>query len=398
MKKLFNACALSALATGSLAAQGIYNVSPNDGVTESIPLEITTTLNFGYDDNITPTVKVNRGDDSSYTSFNVAANYLDIGPQTHIDFNLKLGVLHYLDNIENSNVKDTYSDSRGQLNISHNISERLRVSTRNYLFYGLEPDYNYGVVNDRSNDEYLYFSTDNAVGYKWTERLGTYTGFKFDTLNYDSADSRNDRQNVTLYNQFRYVLNQTAVGTLDYRYNQTDVKGGLDSNSHKLLAGVEYRLNRTAVLIAKAGIQHRSVDTRDSQNDPTFELSYLQRVNEAFRVRSSLAYDVNDYGTSFFGSNFENNQTLRFSVAGDYHFSSRFFMTSGINYVANEYYGGRPTDEVDVLNFSIGGTFELMHNLAANLNYNYTNSNDDGDTLSRDYSRNRIQAGLTYTF
>ena len=105
--KLIKVCALSALTSGSLAAQGIFNVSPNDGVTEDIPLEFTGTVNFGWDDNVTPTVKANRGDSSSYTSLNVGSTYLKLDSQTRVDFNLKLGVLHYLDNIANSNAKDT---------------------------------------------------------------------------------------------------------------------------------------------------------------------------------------------------------------------------------------------------------------------------------------------------
>ncbi|PQJ29370.1 outer membrane beta-barrel protein [Rubritalea profundi] len=396
--KLIKVCTVSALATGSLAAQGIFNVSPNDGITESIPLEVTGTINFGWDDNLTPTIEANRGDESAYTSLKVGANYLNIDPQTNIDFSLKLGVLYYLDNIENAAASDTYSDSQVLLNVSHNVSERLRFSTRNYVFYGLEPDYNYGAVNDRTNEEYLFMSTDNSMGYKWTERLGTYTGFKYDDLSYSGGDTRNDRKSLTLYNQFRYVLSPQAIATLDYRYRMADVSGGLDSDNHKVLAGVEYRLNSTAVLVAKAGAQYRKVDSLDASSDPTFEIGYMQRVNEMFRVRADLSYEINDYGTSFLGSNFENNQAFRISLAGDYHLSQKLYFTGGINYVANEYYGGRPEDEVDVLNLSIGATYKMMDNLAANLNYNYTNSSDDGDTLNRDYDRNRVQAGLTYTF
>lgn len=397
--KLIKVCAISALATGSLAAQGIYNISPNDGVTESIPLEVTGTINFGWDDNITPTVKANRGDSSSYTSLNVGAKYLNVGPQTNIDFNLKLGVLHYIDDIENTDAKDTYNDSQVLFNISHSVSESLRFTSRNYLFYGLEPDYNYGAVNDRSNDEYLFLSTDNSVGYKWTERLGTYIGFKYDLLNYDNSNSANDRENFSLYNQFRYVLSSQAIGTLDYRYGMSDVSEGLNSDDHKLLAGVEYRVSKTALLIAKAGVQYRTVDTRDSQTDPTFEIGYTQSVNEQFRLRANIAYDTNDYGTSFLGASFENNQTLSISVAGDYQLSQKLYFTGGVNYVVNEYTGDSiASDEVDVLNLSIGATYKMMDNLAANINYNYTTSSDDGDTLNRDYDRNRVQAGLTYTF
>ena len=396
--KLIKVCALSALASGSLAAQGIFNVSPNDGVTEDIPLEFTGTVNFGWDDNVTPTVKVNRGDSSSYTSLNVGSTYLKLDSQTRVDFNLKLGVLHYLDNIANSNVKDTYSDSKLILNVSHNVNERLRFATRNYVFYGLEPDYNYGAVNDRSNDEYLFFSTDNSVGYKWTDRLGTYTGVRYSQLVNDGQSSNSDRKNLSLYNQFRYVLSQQAISTLDYRYETVDVKDGLDSQNHKLLGGIDYRINKTATLVAKVGVQFRKVDTRESQTDPTFEIGYMQRMNEMFRVRANVAYDVNDYGTSFSGSNFENNQALRLSLAGDYTLSQKVYLTGGINYVSNDYYGGRASDEVKVLNLSLGATYKMMDNLAANVNYNYTNSDDDGDTLSRNYDRNRVQAGLTYTF
>ena len=396
--KLIKVCAVSALATGSLAAQGIYNVSPNDGVTDSLPLEFTGTVNLGWDDNVTPTVKSNRDDSSSYTSLNAAANYLNIDSQTKIDFNLKLGALYYIDNVESSSASDTYSDSKLLLNVAHNVSERLSFSTRNYVFYGLEPDYNYGTVNDRSNDEYLMFSTDNSMNFKWTDRLGTNTGIRYSQLDNSGDSSRSDRKNLSLYNQFRYVLSQQAVSTVDYRYRMTDVNKGLDSDNHKVLVGVDYRLNKTATIVAKIGAQYRKVDGRDSETDPTFEIGYMQRVNKMFRVRANLAYDINDYGTSSSGANFENNQAFRLSLAGDYQLSQKLYLTGGVNYVANDYYGGRAEDEVDVFNISIGATYNILDNLAANVNYNYTDSSDDGDTLSRDYDRNRVQAGLTYTF
>ena len=50
-------------------------------------------------------------------------------------------------------------------------------------------------------------------------------------------------------------------------------------------------------------------------------------------------------------------------------------------------------DSVDVTNFHVGVTYLAKSNLTANLTYNYTSSSDSGDTLSRDYDRNRVQAG-----
>lgn len=396
--KLITVCAVGAFTTGSLTAQGIFNVSPNDGVTNDIPLEISGTLNYGWDDNVTPAVKANRGDSSMYTSFNLGANYLNLDAQTRVDFNFKLGVLYYLDDIENSNANSTYSDSRMILNVAHNVSERLRLTTKNYAFYGLEPDYAYGAVSDRSNDEYLLLSTDNAVGYKWTERLGTITGFNYSQLGYDDR-SNSDRKNLGLYNQFRYVLSQQAVSTLDYRYRMTDVEAGLDSDNHKVLVGLDYRISEAATLVAKAGVQYRKVDTRDATTDPTFEIGYMQRMNQMFRVRANLVYDTNDYGTTFGTRTFDDNQTFRLNLAGDYQLSKQLYVTCGINYVANQYSAvGVSDDDVDVFNISIGATYKMMANLSANITYNHTKSSDVGDTLNRDYDRNRIQAGLTYTF
>jgi hypothetical protein len=398
--KLIKTGAALALTAGTLSAQGIFNVSPNDGVTESIPLEFSVFANVGWDDNVTPTSTLYEGDESLYTSFGVGANYVNITPQTVVDVNLVLGMLYYFDNIEDPEADDTYYSVRLPFSITHSVSERLRFATRNYVFYGLEPDYTYGAVNDRSNEEYFFFSTDNSVGYKWTERLGTYTGFQWNTLDYDGNDSRNDRDNFIAYNQFRYVVSQQTIATLDYRYRWTDVSGGRDTENQKLLLGVEHRFSETSVLIARAGVQYREVDGRDSQTDPTFEIEYRNEVNESFRVRASAAYEINDYGTSLFdGANFENNQVFRINLAGDYYVSPDLYLTGGVNYINNDYYGGNVEDDtVDVFNIYIGATYQIQHNLSGNINYNFTTSNDDTGALNRDYDRNRVQAGLTYTF
>lgn len=397
--KLANICALGVLSATPLAAQGIFNSSPNDDITESLPLEYSASVNIGIDDNVTPTDLANRDDEVLYSSAKLGANYVSRGPQTNIDFNLGLGAIYYLDTPKSGNADDSNYNGNAQLNLSRSVSEQLRLSTRNNLFYGLEPDYTYGVVNSRDNEEYLYFTTDNAVGYKWTDRVATYTGVKYDSLSFDGSDSRNDRNTVTAYNQFRYVTSQQTIATLDYRYGMTEVDSGRDSDNQKLLAGVEHRLSESAVLVAKAGAQFRSVDGRSDQTDPTFELSFVQRVNEAFRVRLGASYEINDYGTSNDGNPFENNEMLRISAAGDYNLSSKVVFTGGVNHVGSQYSGeGMADNTVDVLNFHVGATYKFECNASANVTFNHTTSDDDSSAGSRDYDRNRLQAGVTFTF
>lgn len=392
--KLANICALSVLAAGPLAAQGVFNASPNDDVTESLPLEYSLSASIGWDDNVTPTSLANRDDDVLFTSAKLGANYVSRGPQTNLDFNLGVGATYYLDSPSSTSADDTNVNAKAQFNVSHSVSELLRYSSRNHVIYGLEPDYGYGVVNSRQNKEYVFFTTDNSIGYKWTDRVATYTGVKYDNLTFDGSDSTSDRETVTLYNQFRYVASAQTVATLDYRYGMTDVDGGQDSTNQMILLGVEHRLSDTAILIAKAGAQFRSVDSGSDTTDPTFELSYIQRVNEAFRLRAAAAYDINDYGTS---SLFESNEMLRLSIAGDYHLSPQVILTAGVNHVGNDY-NGDPSDSVDVTNVHVGATYKMECNATANVTFNHTTSNDSGDTLQRDYDRNRVQAGLTFTF
>lgn len=397
--KFTNICALSVLAATPLAAQGIFNTSPNDDVTESLPLEYSFSLNVGQDDNVTPTDLANRNDDVLYSSAKLGANYVSRGPQTNLDFNLGVGGIYYVDKPSASSADDSYFNAKAQFNVSHSVSEMLRLTSRNHVFYGLEADYTYGVVNSRGNEEYVFLTTDNSVGYKWTDRFATYTGVKYDLLTFDGSDSRNDRETITIYNQFRYVLSAQTVSTLDYRFGMTDVSGGRNSDNQKLLAGLEHRLSDTAILIAKAGVQLRSVDSRSDQTDPTFELNFIQRVNEAFRVRLGASYEINDYGTSNSGLTFENNQMLRVSVAGDYNLSPQVVLTAGVNHIGNEYTGDLlPTNDVDVTNVHIGATYNLECDASVNVTYNHTTSDDSSAAGFRDYDRNRVQAGITFTF
>lgn len=388
------------LTVGSVYAQGIYNLTPYDTEPEAIPLEFTGSIDFGWDDNVTPTTLTNRDDSSSFLKASLESVYSQRSPQTHVDFSASVGALYYIDNIDASNADDTYYDARLDFDIAHDVSERVRLTTRNYVFYGLEPDYSFGAVNDRTNDEYFFFSTDNAIGYEWNPRLGSYTGVKFDTLAYSNDTDRNDRENFELYHQQRYVVSQQTTATLGYRLRFSEVDSGLDSDNHFVTIGAEHRISPTAVVVGSVGVQIREVDNRDSQSEPTFSLSYVNRVNEQFALRGSASYEINDYSTSFSeASTFEDNQTFRLTVYADYYVTPDFYFTGGINYINEDFTGDLlPDDDVQVLNLTIGATYKIQENLVANVNYNYTDSSDDGDTLARDYDRNRVQAGLSFKF
>lgn len=394
--KLTKISAFSLLATGAASAQGIFNIVPNDDATESIPLRYTLSASVGYDDNVTPTS--GNDQDATFGSVNLGAEYVNITPQTNFNVSANVGATHYFDSIDGG--EDTYGNARLALNIAHSVSERLRLVTRNFVNYGLEPDYQYSFANDRTLEEYLFLSTDNAIGYKWTDRFATYTGIRYDTVSYDG--DRSDVDNLTLYNQFRYIGSKTTVYTLDYRYRMADVEDANDSDNHHLLLGIEKRLNPNSVLIARAGVQYREVDGGDSSTSPFVEVGYRSKVNQQFSIRGDVRYGIEDYDRTFLvggvPASFENTTALRVSFAADYALSPVVILTGGVNYIHSEYEDGNVGDaESDILNLYAGLTYRINDALSANVTYNFTTSDSD-DIDSRDYDRNRVQVGMSYTF
>lgn len=393
--KIITASALSLLAAGGAQAQGIFNVSPNETTDKSLPLKYTVSTALGWDDNVVPTAK--DGESSIYGTLGLAANFASSTPQTIFDINAYVGATHNFQDIDVPGASGENYQSRLALNVSHNITPRLRVSSRNFVNYGLEPDYTYGFANDRSTKEHLYISTDNAVGFQWSERVGTFTGLSFTTLENSSEASANDRDILTAYNQFRYIGSEQTIYTFDYRFAWADNATAKDANTQTLLVGLEHRLTETSLLTARAGASMRDVDGGDKSTSPTIELAYSNQISEQLKLRAVSRYGYEEYGTSTGAGSYEENESMRLTLAGDYYLSEKMIFTGGVNYVHSEYSGGvLPDDELDLLNFHVGVTMKLEENLDVNVTYNWTESS--AEIVGTDYTRNRIQVGLSYTF
>ncbi|MEN8681893.1 MAG: hypothetical protein ABF391_17760, partial [Akkermansiaceae bacterium] len=99
MKKQSFAVATVGMAlASSLCAQSLFDLAPDDGETESLPLSYTAGVNFGYDDN--PTPLLGNDDESFYGQAYVGASFLSNSPQTTTSFGAQLGVIHYFDNLD----------------------------------------------------------------------------------------------------------------------------------------------------------------------------------------------------------------------------------------------------------------------------------------------------------
>lgn len=408
MKKQIIAGGFLLASLGAASAQGLYDIAPNDDARESLPITWSAGVSLGYDDNVTPTVIAGPGHEESSGSINayVGAAWVSITPQTTWDIYGRIGGTYYFD-APSSMSSDGYGEGRLGINWAHRVSERLRFSSRNYLAYEMEPDYNYGITLDRQLDPYFHWTTDNSVGYKWTERFATYTGFTFHGVAYDSAVSGNDRDTWTVYNQFRYRASEQTVWTFDYRYSATTASGtAADSDSHYLLAGIEHRFSPNTVGVMKFGAQMRDSDGGASDTSPFFEGALRSRINDQFSVRAFARYSMEDYGTSFGGYYYDLNDTFRLGVSADYMVSPQLTLHGGLNYIMTDYqdanFGGISDLDQNLWNLNVGFSYKINDAFYVTGSYNYTDSSSGGGlagaNASREYSQNRASLGVRVEF
>ncbi len=408
MKNKFTLIFVSVLAIGHVsAAEGLYNVGTE--AQNAMPLKWSAGLNLTYDDNVNP----GGASKDSAVSLNpfVGLSFISLTPQTTWDVYGRLGCIYYIEK-PSSLVDDVYAQTSATANLTHRFDERLRFSSRNSITYELEPDYAQGFATSRLSGAYLFWATDDSLGYRWTERMATYTGISLTGLEYGKSVYKDqNRFTWEAYNQFRYQLTQErSVLTLDYRYGQTTAAGlAADSTNQYILAGLEHRFSPTAILVTKVGLQVRQVDRGTSTDNPYAEMALDSRINQDFTLKGFLRYSVEGYDTvQTVGAgayDFSQRQTLRVGLSGNYAVSSMVSIFSGIDYIPAKFSDGHLVAGTGsasssgltqhLFNASLGFSVKLIERFYGNVAYNYTDSNSE---VSKAYNRSRITIGVSYQF
>ena len=410
--KLKTSIALLGLFSASTAAyaQGLYYIGTESD--EPLPLKWVVGASLVYDDNVTAGFGA-PGSDEDSLAFNpyVGLSFVSVTPQSTWDVFARVGTIYYFDAPQGAD--DFNSQSRAGINFTHRFTERLRFSSQNFVSYEMEPDYAYGNASTRVNGEYFFWQSDNSVGFRWTERLATYTGLRLSGVDYDSSIPNSDRLTWELYNQFRYQLSPQTVLTMDYRYGQTTGNGiASDSTNQYLLFGAEHRFSPNTIGIVRAGAQFRDVDNGSSETSPYLEAAVNWQATEALSIRSYTRYGIEDYDTvqTFpTGSvEYSDRRSLRFGVSGEYVLNPLVSLFGGVDYIPTSYQGGRVVQvtgapapnagdvDEDIFNAYIGVSYRFNDFLTANASYNYTDSSSDFS--GRDYDRNRISIGVSAEF
>jgi hypothetical protein len=422
MKHRIPVCLFGLLTSGFASAQGLYYVGSE--AQESMPLKWVVGVSAIYDDNVAPGSLDATGrqvDDSSFAiNPYVGLSMVSITPQTTWDVYARLGLIYYFDAPDY--MDDVNSQSRIGFNLTHRFSERLRLSSRNFVSYELEPDYSYGYASTRSTGEYFFWQSDNSLGYRWTERFATYTGIRLSGTTYADVDN-NDRFTWEAYNQFRYQLSPQTVLTADYRYSQTYGDGyASDTSDHYVLGGLEHRFSPNTIGVLRAGAQFHSVDNGSNSTSPYAEFALNSQINTQFRVRSFARYGIENYdtvqgldlnaptnGLSDTLVEYDDRQTLRFGISADYAISPMLSLFGGIDYIPTSYSDGRwiprpgevnpgsiPDVDEDIFSAYIGLSVKFNDYLTGTASYTFTDSSSD--IVGRDYDRNRFSIGVSAEF
>jgi len=409
--KYKTAFTFSAVASfGVACAQGLYYVG--DETFESSPIRWTVGASTVFDDNINPSVTAGPGKNEEAWSLNptVGATFSAKSPQTTIDLFARAGVNYYLTSSDLSGADDTTPNGRMSLDLTHRASERLRFSSRNFISYEMEPEYAYGISNQRGSDPSTFWTSDNSAGYRWTERVGSFTGFALSGYLSDAPNS--DRNSWAIYHQMRYAVSPRSTMTAQYRYAEWTGGNPSDSENHYLTAGLEHRLSANSIAVLSAGLQLRDVANGDSSTNPYFELAVNNRVNSSFSIRGFTRYSVEDLdtirpvGTATY--EFSDQQVLRVGLTGEYVLTPRLSGFGGIDYVGSGFDAGNlissPTSapatagglEEGLVNLHVGLRAKLSDQLTGECSINFTNSGSDFE--ARDYDRLRLSAGVSYSF
>lgn len=398
----------SILPCAAVSAQGLYSIAPNDDEADSsLPLTYIVGASVGYDNNPTPLFNGGDNDGAAYGSVFAQANFTSVSPQTTWDFFARIGARFYFSAIDGNDINSTNYDARVGVNFTHRFSERLRFSSRNFVAYETEPDFDFGLVGGQREGQYFRYSSENSVGYRWSDRLATQTGVNFSGVIYDElADS--DFTRIGLRHDFRYRLSPATVVTAGYRYAVVDADNGGESDSHFFLGGIEHRISPVSAIVLRAGAQINNPDNGDSRTRPFVEASLRSQLTQQLSLNSFVRYSneaynrgLTDGGTPPQQFLFEQSQTLRVGARFNYSLNPRVSLFGGVSYIFTDYedivtpVGGDEGNE-SILNLSVGGSYRLTDNLYLTGSYNFTTAFSDFD--GREYDRNRVQVGIQATF
>lgn len=385
------------LLTGALAPAtygfSLFDTAPSIGVPESYAMRYNAYVNIGYDDNVNCSVSDQKS--GEFVRFGVGASYADYESATKLSYNARVGAQLY--NKDANGVDERlFSDISLGANLTHSFERGSVYSCRLSLRYSPEPEYGNLYSAADSWGSSLNWNLSNvysqAIDARWSWNVNlAYGGFVYGDNSYDD-----DREYYTLGTGLSYKASErtTYGANLSYRFEDRQV--GEDSESFFLNGSVNHSLSPISSFALSLGAQLKLMDGW-SRVSPTLDFSYRRALAEGLSAKLYAAYsneNVNSYSS---GVNYRTVATWRAGVNLEYAYTHRVTFTGGLSLYDSQHedaLNGAADYGSTYWSVSAGMRYRFTENLTGNVEYIHY----DSKGRSGSYERNRVSAGVSYSF
>lgn len=366
------------------------------GVFSPTPVRFYANISGGYDDNVNTQQSSKQG--SAFTNGNLILDYTFGDPRLQVILNGGAGATYYYEHVNGQNYD---IDLKGALGITYKASPRLTLGSTLLVAYLTEPSFDTpGGLNSR-NGNYFYTTDKFFVSYVWSRRFSTKTSYTFDAYNYDNNTiaAFSNRVSNTFGNEFLFQLVPTTSLVAEYRYGLVSYENAsLDSTTHFALGGIDHTFNPRLTASLRGGAEFRSYEHDGDRTGPYFEGS----VTYVLGRRTSVTWN-NHYGLEepdLPGA--QSRTTFRTGLQTKFNLTSRVSSTADLYYVHDEYHPltsgtlGTAGFTENTFDGNLSLRFAMTPLLGLQAGYHYTDISSDA--FFREYSRNRVFAGVNLTF
>lgn len=371
------------------------------GIFSRFPLQVSASVRGGYDDNITASNFNKQG--SWFTNAGVALKYNFGSPRTRLSLETVAGLTYYWDQPSDEGTgNDEYRPNLNlRLSLSHKASPRMTLEASVYATYQSEPDFTLAQGLSRRTGNFFFTQDQFSVAYLWTPRFSTATSYTFGAVKYDDSAIGffQDRIENTFGNQFRFLIWPTTTVVGEYRFQVVTYDDiARDSTTHFILAGFDHKFNTRLHASVRGGAEFRDYENSGSQESPYFEGALTYALGKDTSITWSNRYGIEESDALLNPG----RKTFRTGLQASHALTSRISGTLGAFYQHDDYFGAvTPTSASgsfieEAFDIALSLRYAITRNFGLEAGYSHTEVTSD--VSLREYSRNRVWAGLNLSF
>ncbi len=373
----------------------LYDTAPSVGMPESYAIKYRAYASVGYDDNLNSSSTNTQ--DGVFTKFGVGADYSDQESATRVSYNVNLGATLY-DKAAEGTDRKLFSDSNLKASLTHSFGAASVYTTSLSMSYSTEPNYYNSISAPYAQTEYFNWSWSHAysqaIDARWSWTInGAYSGVSYSRGMYQDCDRQYITAGLTL--SYRYSSLTTYSISSTYRH---DVRSaGENSDNVYLNLGVEHSLSPVSSIYATVGAQCKVVaDNTDLY--PNLRFGYRRAIVEGLSANIYFSLDNENIDTGYYSRYmYLSDQTIRAGARLDYVMTHKVSFHADVSVLDRDYskHTGGLADRTDTTwVLAAGMRYKFTKHLTGTLDYRHTTC----DRELGDYDRNRISAGVIYTF